>query len=401
MVMDLLSPLGLLKTILFGGSLAILALIFFRRYAKGVTGAVLLVLGGIALSAVMNLVLPSGIVSYLSTFILMASVYGMLSLGLNVQWGSTGLFNIGIAAFFAIGAFTSALFTTKMPEGALATFVKQAFGLGQPFVVGVIAAGVVSALLGWLVAKPTLHLRGDYLAIATIGIAELIRLIFANEQWLANGPQPLRGIPQPLSCLATKDGCAFLPGFVNDWFVALTPRDYPFLYLFIVMLTLYLVYLALERMLRSPWGRVLRAVRENEDAANMVGKDVAAYRVQAFVVGSAIMGIGGALYAHYIISIDASHFDPLHGTFLVWAMLMLGGSGNNRGAILGALLVYGIWSGASFLVDSIRPALALISDQLPQRGPYIRLLLISILLIVTVLYRPAGLIPEEKSVSSE
>lgn len=399
--MELFTHLGWLKTILFGGVMAILLLIFVRRYAKSAFGTIGLIAAGLLISVVMNLWLPSGIVSYLSTFILVASIYGMLSLGLNVQWGSTGLFNIGIAAFFAIGAFTSALVTTKMPEGALAAFVKQAFGLGQPFVIGVIAAGLVSAILGWLVAKPTLHLRGDYLAIATIGIAELIRLIFANEQWLANGPQPLRGIPQPLSCLATADGCGFLPGFINNWFAPLTPRDYPFLYLFIVMAILYLVFLALERMLKSPWGRVLRAVREQEDAANMVGKDVAAFRVQAFVVGSAIMGIGGALYAHYIISIDASHFDPLHGTFLVWAMLMLGGSGNNRGAILGALLVYGIWSGASFLVDSIRPALALISDQLPQRGPYIRLLLISILLIVTVLYRPAGLIPEEKSVSSE
>lgn len=399
--MELFTHLGWLKTILFGGVMAILLLIFVRRYAKSAFGTIGLIVAGLLISVVMNLWLPTGIVSYLSTFILVAAIYGMLSLGLNVQWGSTGLFNIGIAAFFAIGAFTSALFTTKMPEGAIAAFVKQAFGFGQPFVVGVIAAGLVSAILGWLIAKPTLHLRGDYLAIATIGIAELIRLIFANEQWLANGPQPLRGIPQPLSCLATANGCGFLPGFINNWFAPLAPRDYPFLYLFIVMAILYLVFLALERMLKSPWGRVLRAVREQEDAANMVGKDVAAFRVQAFVVGSAIMGIGGALYAHYIISIDASHFDPLHGTFLVWAMLMLGGSGNNRGAILGALLVYGIWSGASFLVDSIRPALALISDQLPQRGPYIRLLLISILLIVTVLYRPAGLIPEEKSVSSE
>lgn len=399
--MDFLTPLETLKTVLFGAAIAILFLIFFRRNAKGVFGMIGLIVAGFVVSLAMTLFLPPGIVSYLSTFILVAAIYGVLSLGLNVQWGSTGLFNIGIAGFFAVGAFTSALVTTTLPEGPLAAFVQQAFGLGQPFLVGVVAAAVVSAVLGWLVAKPTLHLRGDYLAIATIGIAELIRLIFANEQWLANGPQPLRGIPQPLSCLADGSGCAFLPGWLNSWFATLTPRDYPMLYLVIVMLVLYVVYLALERMLRSPWGRVLRAIRENEDAANMVGKNVASFRVQAFVVGSAIMGIGGSLYAHYIISIDASHFDPLHGTFLVWVMLMLGGSGNNRGAILGAILVYGIWSGASFLVDSIRPALALISDDLPSRGPYIRLLLISILLIVTVLYRPSGLIPEEKSVSTE
>jgi branched-chain amino acid transport system permease protein len=131
----------------------------------------------------------------------------------------------------------------------------------------------------------------------------------------------------------------------------------------------------------------------------MSGKDVAAFRMQSFLVGAVIMGIGGALYAHYMVSIDYGHFDPLYGTFLIWVMLMLGGSGNNRGAILGAFVVWGIWSGTSFAVDALRPTLAAISPDMPSRGPYIRLFFISILMLVIVLYRPMGILPEEKVVS--
>lgn len=353
---------------------------------------------GFGLAIAATLIVPVGGMSYITTFILMASIYAVLSLGLNVQWGYTGLFNIGIAAFFSVGAFTSALVTTNMPTGINATFTKQAFGLGMPFWIGLLAAGLVAGVLAWLIGKPTLRLRDDYLAIATIGIAEMVRLVFQNERWLANGPQPLRGIPQPLSCL-TGDGCGWLPGFVNDFFSPLAPRDYPYIYVAIVGIVLFVIYRVLERAVRSPWGRALRAVREEEASAAMNGKNIAAFRMQAFVVGAVIMGIGGSLYAHYIVSIDYGHFDPLYGTFLIWVMLMLGGSGNNRGAVLGAFVVWGIWSGTSFAVDALRPTLAAISSDLPSRGPYIRLFFISVLLIFIVLFRPKGILPEEKVVS--
>jgi len=355
--------------------------------------------GGLGGALALNVLLPAGTLSYLTTFILMGSIYAVLTLGLNVQWGYTGLFNIGIAAFFAIGAFTSALVTTQMPTGANAAFTQQAFGLGLPFIVGVLAAGLTAGVLALLVGGPTLRLRGDYLAIATIGISELVRLVFQNERWLANGPQPLRGIPQPLSCLTSDAGCSYLPGFVNGIFSPLTPRDYPFVYVAVVAVILFLVFVGLERAIRSPWGRVLRAVREDEASAAANGKNIAGFRMQAFVVGSVIMGFGGALYAHYVVAIDYGHFDPLYGTFLIWVMLMLGGSGNNRGAILGALLVWAIWTGTSFLVDALRPVLVAISPVLPQRGPYVRFLLISVLMLLIVLYRPKGVLPEEKVVS--
>ncbi len=392
-----MTPLVLVKSVLLTVPLWLVVSTILPIKAEWLKHLVSIAIGfGVAAAA--TLVLPAGGLSYITTFILMASIYAVLSLGLNVQWGYTGLFNIGIAAFFAVGAFTTALVTTKMPTGINATFTKQVMGLGMPFWVGLVAAGIVAGILAWLVGKPTLKLRDDYLAIATIGIAEMVRLVFQNERWLANGPQPLRGIPQPLSCL-TGNGCDWLPGFVNDFFAPLAPRDYPYIYVAIVALVLFLIYRVLERAIRSPWGRALRAVREEEASAAMNGKDVAAFRMQSFVVGAVIMGIGGGLYAHYVVSIDYGHFDPLYGTFLIWVMLMLGGSGNNRGAILGAFVVWGIWSGTSFAVDFLRPTLAAISPELPSRGPYLRLLFISILLLVIVLYRSKGLLPEEKVVS--
>lgn len=395
-----MSQLDLVKATLLTVPLWLLGLNVLNLKPSWVKHIVAIV-GGFALALGAVLLFPSGPLSYVITFILMASIYAVITLGLNVQWGYTGLFNIGIAAFFAVGAFTSALVTLHPPSGPLASFTKQLMGLGMPFWVGLVAAGIVSGILAWLVGKPTLRLRGDYLAIATIGIGEIVRLIFQNERWLANGPQPLRGIPQPLSCLTADAGCGWLPGFVNDFFAPLTSRHYTFVYMAIVAIVLFIIYRVLERAIRSPWGRVLRAVREEEASAAMSGKDVAAFRMQSFVVGAVIMGIGGALYAHYAISIDYSHFDALYGTFLFWVMIMLGGSGNNRGAILGAFVVWAIWSGTSFVVDAIRPILRAISPDLPSRGPYFRLLFISIIMLVIVLYRPKGLLPEEKVVSMD
>ncbi len=357
------------------------------------------VVAGGAIAWLLVSLLEPGIISYVVSFATMASIYAVLTLGLNVQWGYTGLFNIGIAAFFSIGAFTSALVTTLPPEGAFASFSQQLFGLGAPFIIGVLAAGVVSAVIAWLVGIPTLRLREDYLAMATIGIAELTRLVFQNERWLANGPQPLRGIPQPLKCLVEDPVCAWLPGPLQAIFEPLAARDYVWVYMMVVGVILFLVYLALQRILRSPWGRLLRAVREDEASAAMVGKNIALHRMQAFVLGAFVMGVGGALYAHYMVAIDYSHFNPLYATFLIWVMLMLGGSGNNRGAILGAFVIWGVWTGTAFLIDELRPALAAISPALPARAPYFRFLLVALMLIFILLYRPSGVLAEEKYVS--
>lgn len=357
---------------------------------------------GIVLAFGLTLVLSRGDLSYLVDFSIMASLYAILALGLNSQWGYNGHLNFGVVGFFMVGAFTTALVTSTMPTGLMANYSQQAFGLQMPFIVGVIAAAVVSGVVGFLVAIPVLRLRTDFLAIATLGIALIIRLIFQNERWLANGPQPMRGIPQPLSCLFDHPvSCgSWVPQSVAAFFNPMQPRDYIFLYLVIVVLFLAFCYIVLEVALRSPWGRVLRAVRDEESSAGMSGKYVTSYRVQAFVVGSVIMGIAGALYAHYVTSIDYSHFKPLFGTFIVWVMLMFGGSGNNKGAVLGAFVIWAVWVGTSFLANWLHPVLDVVSPTLADRTNYIRWLLVGVLLLVIVLFRPHGIIKEEKYVSN-
>jgi branched-chain amino acid transport system permease protein len=314
-----------------------------------------------------------GIIAYLVSLAILAGIYAVFTLGLNIQWGYTGLFNIGIAGFFCIGAYTSALITTPMPTGIYAHYVHQVFGWNLPFIFGILGAAIVCGLIAVFIGIPTLKLREDYLAITTIGIAETIRLVFNNERWLANGPRGLMGLPQPL----------------QEW---INPRDYNYLYLVIIFLILVVIYLAIERAIRSPWGRVLRAIREDEISTAMSGKDIFYFKMQSLILGSMIMGIGGGLYAHYTKSISPDVFTPLYGTFIIWVMIIIGGSGNNKGAILGAFVVWGIWIGTKFMTD-------LLPYTLKARAPYIRFLLIGILLEIILIYRPQGLLGEEKRVS--
>ncbi len=353
---------------------------------------------GVVVALLLSVTLTPGNLAYATSFATMAGIYAILTLGLNIQWGYTGHLNFGIAGFFAIGAFTTALFTTSAPTGTMAQYTQQAVGLELPFLVGVVAAGFISGVVALLIAVPVLRLRMDFLAIATIGIAEIIRRIFQNERWLANGPQPLRGIPQPGRCLF-EDGCSWSPEWLIWLLGPLEQRDYNFFYLIVVTLFVVLIYWLAERAVRSPWGRMLRATRDEESSTAMSGKNVPWVRIQSFVFGAIIMGIGGAIYAHYVITIDYSHFRPLFATFLVWVMLMLGGSGNNRGALLGAFVVWGVWSGTAFVAGALEPVLAAIHSELPERANYLRWLFVALLLAGIVLFRPQGILAEETVVS--
>lgn len=315
----------------------------------------------------------SGIIGYLIALAITASVYAVFCLGLNIQWGYTGLFNIGIAGFFCIGAYTSALITMPAPTGLYAHYVHQLFGLDLPFVFGLMGAAIVCGIAALLIGMLTLKLGEDYLAIATLGIAEAFRLVFNNEKWLANGARGLTGLPQPLHDLVS-------------------PRNYNYIYLAIVVAIVVIIYLLIERAIRSPWGRVLRAIREDEISAAASGKNIFSFKMQSLVFGSMVMGVAGALYAHYTKAISPDVFTPLYGTFIIWVMLMAGGSGNNKGAILGAYVIWGIWIGTQFVTDLLPAALK-------ARAPYVRFLIIGILLEVILLYRPQGLLGEEKKVS--
>jgi len=313
------------------------------------------------------------IIAYLISFAIMAGIYAVFCLGLNIQWGYTGLFNIGIAGFFCIGAYVSAMITTPKPTGLYAEYVHQIFGLNLPFPLGLLGAAVMCGIIAFLIGIPTLKLAEDYLAIATIGIAETVRLIFNNEHWLANGPRGLMGLPQPLSDLVD-------------------PRYYNYIYLVIVVIIMIVIYLLIERAIRSPWGRVLRAIRGDEISAAMSGKNIFNFKMQSLVFGAMVMGIGGALYAHYTKAISPDVFTPLYGTFIIWVMVIAGGSGNNKGVILGAFVVWAIWIGTRFMTEFL-------PYTLKARAPYIRYLLIGILLEFILIYKPQGLLGEEKKVS--
>jgi branched-chain amino acid transport system permease protein len=301
----------------------------------------------------------TGLLSYGIFFLTLVGVYALLSLGLNVQWGYTGILNIGIAAFFAVGAYTSAILASP------ATTLPGGYGL--PLFVAMTAAMLTSGLLALVIGLITLNLRTDYLAIASIGIAEIVRLILKNEAWLTNGVRGMAGIPRPFS--------------------GLVPGGDSLVYLLFVIALVTLVYLAIERAYRSPWGRVLRAIRDNENAAGAMGKNTLVFRLQGFIFGASIMGLAGAVYAHFVGFISPEAFDPLFATFIVWVMLIAGGSGNNRGAMLGALVIWGVWSGTELVTSSL-------PEQMVTQMGALRVFLIGLLLQVILLLRPQGILAE-------
>ena len=311
----------------------------------------------------------AGLASYAAFFLAFAGIFAVIVLGLNLHWGFTGLFNVGVAGFVAIGAYVSAILTTPDHPGQLG-------GFALPVVVGWLGAAAAAGLAGLIVGAATLRLRHDYLAIATFGIAIVIQLVALNAQWLTGGPFGLHFVPKP--------------------FEASLGAGLPFnaAYLALVVGVVLLVHAGLERLVRSPWGRVLRAIREDETAAIALGKSAQRFRLEAFVLGSTLMGLAGALYVSFIGFVSPFDFLPIL-TFQVWAMLIVGGSGNNRGALLGTLVVWGIWAASGVTVSKLVP------PSHAAQGAAIQVILIGLVLVLMLLYRPQGLLPEKQNVSRE
>ena len=303
-----------------------------------------------------------GFFLYGLSLLTMGGIYAILALGLNVQWGFSGLFNVGIAGFFAIGAYTTAIATTADTGVHLG-------GYGMPAVIGLGAAMVLSGIVALAIGLLCIRLRSDYLAIATIGIGEILRLIIKNENWATNGPRGIVRIPRPFEGLAEPwDQMAFAG---------------------MVLLVVIALYFALERARTSPWGRVMSAIRENEDAARAAGKNVERLRIEAFITGAVLMGLAGGLTAHYIKFIGPNATEPLTTTFLVWVMLIAGGSGNNRGAIVGAFLIWFTWSMTEILTGRL-------PDDWAIRAAYIRIFLIGLVLQIVLQRFPGGILPERR-----
>jgi len=305
------------------------------------------------------------------SFASLASIYGLLALGLSVQWGYGGLFNAGVAGFWAMGAFAFALLATPAEAG---TGLPGHAGFALPWVIAAAGAVLAASALGVAVAWPTLGLRTDYLAIATLGLAEILRLLITHGGGVTGGVFGIANIPRPFRWTDPTSSEAGMAALA------------------VVLLLAALVLL--EYLGRSPWGRVLKAIREDEDAAEALGKDVRAYKLQAFALGAGVMGLAGVLYAGLLRTIEAStSFTPLE-TFLVYVMVILGGQGNHKGAVVGAVVVMG------FLTVTLRMRAAF-PLALQDAVPYLRFVAVGALLIALVLFRPRGLWPEERRISTK
>ena len=297
--------------------------------------------------------------SYFSSYLVVACIYAIMALGLNLQWGFTGLMNFGIGAFYMLGAYTSAILTGSPCPDHLG-------GFGLPIILGMLGAALLPGLVSWLLSFPALKLRGGPFAIALLAIMETLHLVIRNESWLTNGVWGIRGIPRP-------------------FFELVNPRAYSFYFLVIAAIALLLTWLAMQRAVNSPWGRVLRGIREDKYLTSMSGKNILRYQKQSFVFSSMIMGIAGGLYVHYTGFVSPQVFSPLMSTFIVWLMVMVGGTGSNSGVVLGAFLVWAVWVGSDFLTDLVPASIA------TQIG-FIRMLAVGTILMVTILARPQGLL---------
>ena len=308
-----------------------------------------------------------GLVSYLVFFATVASILAIAVLGLNLQWGNMGLFNGGVVAFFGAGAYGTLILGGGPQDGQLG-----GFGLFYPL--ALLGGMATAGLLAWGVGILTLRLRHDYLAISTFGIAVAFENLMRNAQWLGGGAQGLRGFDRPLRA-ALGDG--FL---------------YNILFLLCVLVLLVLTYRFLETLVASPFGRQLRAIREDETAARSLGKTPARIRLTAFVTGSVIMGLAGGLYGTFYAFVSPQDILPTL-TFQIWAMLIVGGAGNNKGAVLGAFLIWGAWTASGWALSRFAP----IEAQLYTGS--IQYILIGLVIVGMLLWRPQGLLPERLVVS--
>jgi branched-chain amino acid transport system permease protein len=287
---------------------------------------------------------------YLLDTLVFMGIFALLSLSLNVEYGYTGLGNFGKVAFFMAGAYTYAITAS----------------LGWPVYLSLVAAALVAGVLGGLVSLPALRLREDYLAIATLSFGEILRIFVKAEQWLAGGVW----------------GTTVPSAFAG---LGLTPREMVWANALLVWAILAGVFLFLRVLMNTPYGRVLRGIREDDVAVQVLGKSFVFYKAQALILGSAIAGVAGGLFAQYIRFIDPYMFLPLV-TFLVWVMLILGGPANHWGALIGALLVEFFNRGSRIMKDYIA---------LPFDAHNVQFVLFGLLIIFLLLYRPYGLFREK------
>jgi branched-chain amino acid transport system permease protein len=425
--------------------------------------------GALLFTLVAVLIVGTGIVQSWNvalTIFNMGLISAIMALGVNMQWGFAGLFNVGVMGFVALGGLGAVLVSAppnpdQIAAGGLrvlgalllgaATVAAAIFawrrlgrgrglavtaillggffayralldpgvqaieaidaasagnigGLGLPVLLAWPVGGLLAAGAAWLVGKTALGLRSDYLAIATLGIAEIIIAVMKNEDWLARGVKNVIGLPRPVpyevdlqadpAFVERVTGLGFDPVTASSIAVKLA---YSGLFLLILLGLLWLAQAALA----SPWGRMMRAIRDNETAAEAMGKDVTARHLQVFVLGSAVLGLAGAMMTTLDGQLTPGTYQPLRFTFLIWVMVIVGGSGNNFGAVLGGFLIWWLWVQVEplggLLIDGITAGLAdgsWLKGHLQEAAAHMRLLTMGLILLLVLRFSPRGLLPE-------
>ena len=397
-------------------------------------------------------------------------ISAIMTLGVNIQWGYAGLFNAGIMGFAAIGglagvvvsmppvaeawraggagvAFALALalltifaamrvrrmvarpryrklavalvlFGGYLAARALFEPAVQAIeavdpsrtgylgGFGLPIVLSWLAGGALAAAAGWAAGKISLGLRSDYLAIATLGISEIIVAFLKYEEWLARGVKNVSGLPRPVPYEVDLQQALWFRGWAES--LGATPVDlssvvvklcYAVLFALVLVVLMWLS----ESALRAPWGRMMRAIRDNETAAGAMGKDVTARHLQVFVLGSAVIGIAGAMLTTLDGQFTPVSYQPMRFTFLIWVMVIVGGSGNNWGAVLGGFVIWYVWVEAEpvglWLMEAATSPLAPdnpVRSHLLGSAAHMRHVVMGLVLLLVMRFAPHGLIPEER-----
>ena len=428
------------------------------------------------------LILGTGFVQSWNTalFILnMGLVSAIMALGVNLQWGFAGLFNVGIMGFVALGGLAAVLISMpptteawaaggirvilglslgaatvtaailvqlRMAAGRARTLTTIAILIGGFFIYravfdGGVAAveavdaagtgylgglnfggasykdwgfmtliswpvgGLLAAGVAWLIGKTALGLRSDYLAIATLGISEIIIAVMKNEDWLSRGVKNVIGLSRPVPYeIELQESAGFIERTTALGLDPVTSSSivvklgYAGLFSIVLVIVLILAQLALA----SPWGRMMRAIRDNEEAAEAMGKNVTARHLQIFILGSAICGVAGAMMTTLDSQLTPSSYQPLRFTFLVWVMVIVGGSGNNFGSVLGGFLIFFLWVQVepmgAILMQILTSGMAednVLRLHLLDSVAHMRLLTMGLILILVLRFAPKGLIPEK------
>ena len=343
-----------------------------------------------------------GLLSALVTIIMGTFVWRRLMHLGRWRYGVTGV--IVIAGFVVLRSLMGpAILAIEKIDPAAAGYLG---GMGLPIILSWVVGGLFAAAAAWVVGKVSLGLRSDYLAIATLGISEIIIFLLKFEDWLTRGVKNVTGLPRPVpyevelvQSRAFQDFAISIGANTTAAASITVKLCYAGLFSIVLLFVLYLSEVAL----RSPWGRMMRAIRDNETAAAAMGKNVTARHLQVFVLGSAVVGIAGAMLTTLDGQFTPTSYQPLRFTFLIWVMVIIGGSGNNLGAVLGGFVIWFFWIEAEpvglWLIELITSGMAQNSPlraHLLDSAAYMRLLTMGLLLLLVLRFAPRGLIPEVK-----